>query len=75
MFLCNAVLDLLIPEPGAIYVMDQGYVDFARLNALHLSGAFFVPTAKSNLDAHRVYSAITDRTRLSGTRMAVVDSP
>lgn len=54
-------LDLLIPEPGAIYVMDRGYVDFARLYNLHLTGAFFVTRAKSNLDAHRVYSAITDR--------------
>ena len=54
-------LDLLIPEPGAIYVMDRGYVDFARLYALHLTGAFFVTRAKSNLDAHRVYSATTDR--------------
>jgi len=54
-------LDLLIPEPGAIYVMDRGYVDFARLYALHLTGAFFVTRAKSNLDAHRVYSAPPDR--------------
>jgi transposase len=55
-------LDLLIPEPGAIYVMDRGYVDFARLYVLHLTGAFFVTRAKSNLDAHRVYSTTTDRT-------------
>lgn len=54
-------LDLLIPEPGAIYVMDRGYVDFARLYVLHLSGAFFVTRCKSNLDAHRVYSTNTDR--------------
>src|SRR5271156_4016908 len=54
-------LDLLLPEPGAIYVMDRGYVDFARLHALHGAGAFFVTRAKSNLDAHRVYSAPTDR--------------
>ena len=54
-------LDLLMPEPGAIYVMDRGYVDFARLYALHVSGAFFVTRAKSNLDAHRQYSASTDR--------------
>jgi hypothetical protein len=46
-------LDLLLPEPGAIYVMYRGYVDFARLNILHQAGAF--------LDAHRVYSAPTDR--------------
>ena len=54
-------LDLLIPEAGAIYVMDRGYVDFARLYVLHQAGAFFVTRAKSNLDAHRVHSAPTDR--------------
>jgi Transposase DDE domain/Domain of unknown function (DUF4372) len=54
-------LDLLLPEAGAIYVMDRGYVDFTRLHALHQAGAFFVTRAKSNLDAHRVYSAPTDR--------------
>ena len=54
-------LDLLTPEAGAIYVMDRGYVDFRRLHRLHLAGAFFVTRAKSNLKAHRVYSAQTDR--------------
>jgi len=56
------VLDLLAPEAGAIYVMDRAYVDFARLHVLHQAGAFFVIRAKSNLDAHRVYSAPSDRT-------------
>jgi Domain of unknown function (DUF4372)/Transposase DDE domain len=56
------VLDLLIPEAGAIYVMDRGYVDFERLHALHQAGAFFVTRAKSNLDARRLYSAPSDRT-------------
>jgi transposase len=55
-------LDLLVPEPGAIYVMDRGYVDFARLHAMHQAGAFFVTRAKSNMKAHRRYSASTDRT-------------
>jgi len=55
-------LDLLLPEAGAIYVMDRGYVDFARLHALHQAGAFFVTRTKSNMNAHRVYSAPTDRT-------------
>src|SRR5215472_5744234 len=54
-------LDMLIPEPGAIYVMDRGYVDFARLYVVHQAGAFFVTRAKSNIDAHRVYSAFADR--------------
>jgi hypothetical protein len=55
-------LDMLLPEPGAIYVMDRGYVDFGRLHVLHQFGAFFVTRAKSNIDAHRLYPAPTDRT-------------
>jgi transposase len=55
-------LDMLIPEAGAIYVMDRGYIDYARLHVLHQAGAFYVTRAKSNLLAHRVYSAPTDRT-------------
>ena len=54
-------LDLLELEAGAIYVMDRGYVDFARLHTLHLAGAFFVTRTKSNMNFHRVYSAKTDR--------------
>jgi hypothetical protein len=56
------VLELLEPESGAIDVTDRAYVDFARLYRLHQAGGFFVTRAKSNLDAHRVYSAATDRT-------------
>ena len=56
------VLDMLSFEAGAFYVMDRGYVDFARLYALHQAGAFFVTRAKSPMDARRVYSAATDRT-------------
>ena len=55
------VLDLLVLEAGAIYVVDRGYVDFSRLHALHLAGSFFVTRAKSNMNFHRVYSAPTDR--------------
>ena len=55
------VLDILPVEAGAFYVMDRGYVDFARLYAMHQSGAFFVTRAKSGMDARRVYSAPTDR--------------
>jgi IS4 transposase len=54
-------LDMILPEAGAIYVMDRGYVDFTRLHRLQQAGAFFVTRAKSNLNAHRVYSAPTDR--------------
>src|SRR6516162_9884872 len=56
------VLDILIPEAGAFYIMDRGYIDFGRLYSLHQAGAFFVTRAKSNFDARRVYSAQTDRT-------------
>jgi transposase len=55
------VLDMLVFEPGAFYVMDRGYMDFKRLFRLHQSGAFFVTRAKDNLRARRVYSAPTDR--------------
>ena len=55
------VLDILPVEPGAFYVMDRGYLDFARLYKLHLAGAFFVTRAKRGMDARRVYSAETDR--------------
>lgn len=55
-------LDLIVPEAGAIYVMDRGYVDFKRLYALHQAGAFFVTRAKSNMKHHRVYSRAVDKT-------------
>lgn len=55
------VLDQLLPEPGAFYVMDRGYLDFERLHRLHLAGAFFVTRAKSNLKATRRYSHPVDR--------------
>ena len=55
------MLDVLIPEPGAFYVMDRGYIDFDRLYTLHQAGAFFVTRAKSNFDSRRVFSAPTDR--------------
>ena len=56
------VLDLLVPEAGATYVMDRAYIDFQRLYALHQAGAFFVTRAKKNFRSHRLYSASTDRT-------------
>ena len=55
------VLDLLIPEPAAIYVMDRAYLDFERLCGLHEAGAFFFTRVKSNADLRRVYSAPSDR--------------
>jgi hypothetical protein len=55
------ILDVLVLEAGAIYVMDRGYLDFTRLYALHQAQAFFVTRAKSNTRFRRVYSAPVDR--------------
>jgi len=55
------VLDLLLPEPGAFYIMDRGYIDFDRLYQLHQAKSFFVTRAKSNLKAQRRYSRPVDR--------------
>jgi hypothetical protein len=55
------VLDILPVEAGAFYVMDRGYLDFARLYKMHQAGAFFVTRAKRGMDARRVYSVATDR--------------
>jgi hypothetical protein len=55
------VLDILVLEPGAFYVMDRGYLDFARLYLMHLARAFFVTRAKSNTKLRRIYSAPVDR--------------
>lgn len=57
------VLDILAPEPGAIYVMDRAYVDFGRLYLMHQTGAFFVTRTKKNLKMHRVYSHSNHRTQ------------
>ena len=56
------VLDILPIEAGAFYIMDRGYLDFARLYTMHQRGAFFVTRAKSNFNARRVYSATVDKT-------------
>jgi hypothetical protein len=55
------VLDLLIPEAGAFYVMDRGYLDFQRLYRLHQSGGFFVTRAKRSMNCRRVHSSPIDR--------------
>jgi len=55
------VLDTLLVEPGAFYIMDRAYVDFQRLYRIQVAGAFFVTRAKRNLDAHRIYSSPVDR--------------
>jgi len=55
------ILDRLVLEAGAFYVMDRGYVDFERLARLDDAGSFFVTRAKSNLKARRRYSRPVDR--------------
>jgi hypothetical protein len=50
------ILDQLAFEAGSFYIFDRGYVDFARLHRLHLSGAFFVTRAKKNFRFARRYS-------------------
>ncbi len=55
------ILDDLVIEAGAIYVMDRGYLDFERLCMIHQSSAFFVTRAKSNFDFKRLYSKRVDK--------------
>ena len=55
------VLDQLIPEPGAFYIMDRGFLDFTRLYRFHQAGSFFVTRAKSNTKFRRRYSHRVDR--------------
>ena len=55
------ILDVLVLEVGAIYLMDRGYLDFARLYRMHQALAFFVTRAKSNTKLRRSYSAPVDR--------------
>jgi hypothetical protein len=55
------ILDQLNFEAGAFYVMDRGYLDFARLYKLHLASAFFVTRARKRFDFQRLYSQPVDR--------------
>lgn len=55
------ILDQLVPEPGAFYIMDRGYLDFERLYRIHEGGSFFVTRGKSNLKIKRRYSHPVDR--------------
>jgi hypothetical protein len=55
------ILDEIMPEPGAFYVMDRGYIDFQRLFVFTLSSAFFVVRTKSNVLIQRRYSHPIDK--------------
>jgi len=55
------VFDMLVPEAGAFYIMDRGYIDFEQLHRLHQAGSFYVIRARSNLRFKRRYSLESDR--------------
>jgi hypothetical protein len=54
-------LDRIIPEPGALYIMDRGYMVFLRLRRFHRAGAFFIVRTRKDLGFRRVYSHPVDR--------------
>src|ERR1019366_3244458 len=56
-----SALDQLVPEPGSFYVMDRGYIHFARLYRFVLAAAFFVVRARVNMQYHRRYSQPVDK--------------
>jgi hypothetical protein len=56
------LLDVIVPEPGAVYVMDRGFMDLIRLHRLTVAGAFFVLRAKRNQRLRRISSRKVDRT-------------
>jgi len=56
------IIDYILLEAGAIYIMDRGYMDFSRLYTIHQSSAFFITRAKRNLQFKRLYSHIIDKT-------------
>ena len=55
------VLDQIIFEAGAIYILDRGYLDFTRLYMIHQASAFFITRAKRNLRFRRLYSQPVDK--------------
>jgi IS4 transposase len=71
-----AVLDELLPDPGASYVMDRGYLDFERLYRFVLAGAFFVTRTKARVLLNRLASRPVDRgTGIRSDHVVWVRSP
>ncbi len=62
--LCHDVkaLDFMPVEPGSIYLLDKGYVDYTRLYTLNCQQAYFVTRAKDNMAFNRIYSRPVDKT-------------
>jgi hypothetical protein len=56
------ILDLIPFEPGALYIMDRGYLDYERLHTIREASAFFITRAKSNFSFKRLYSYPVDKT-------------
>jgi hypothetical protein len=54
------ILDILEPEPGAIYLIDRGYIDFGRLHKFAVNNATFVTLSKANMQFKRLYSGQSD---------------
>ena len=77
------LLDEIVPEPGAFYVMDRAYLDFKRLHSFHRSGAFFVTRFKAGVVLNRRYShpvpaavgITSDQTVVLGTTGSVKNYP
>lgn len=67
------ILDEIIPEAGAIYIMDRAYLDFKRLYTLHQNSATFIVREKSNACLRRIYSLPVDKS--SGIRCDQVVAP
>jgi hypothetical protein len=71
-----SILDEIIPEPGAFYIMDRGYIDFGRLYAFTQNLAFFVTRAKRNLDySRRSYRQIDKSTGLRSDQTIILKGP
>lgn len=70
------VLDELLIEPGAFYIMDRGYIDFARLYTFAKSMAFFLTRAKTNLDYTRIgYRTVDKTTGLRSDQTILLQGP
>ena len=70
------ILDQLVWEPGAIYLMDRGYLDFSRLYRIDQSGAFFVTRARRRFDCQRLCSQTVDKkTGLQCDQIITLNNP
>ncbi len=69
------ILDNIVPEAGAVYVMDRGYLDFDRLYRFTVGSAFFVLRNKSNVVLRRRYSHPVERgTGITSDQTVLLDS-